>query len=48
MFTAGAVIGATAFKHIGFVAVLPISLSLIGIALLQVAQDFKQLFIKPD
>jgi uncharacterized membrane protein YoaK (UPF0700 family) len=48
MFTAGAVIGATAFKHIGFVAVLPISLSLIGIALLQVARDFKQLFIKPD
>ena len=48
MFTVGAVIGATAFKHIGFVAVLPISLSLIGIALLQVAQDFKQLFIKRD
>ncbi len=43
MFTAGAVIGASAFKHIGFMSVLPISISLIGIALAQIYQDLKGL-----
>jgi uncharacterized membrane protein YoaK (UPF0700 family) len=46
MFTAGGVIGAAAFKYVGFISVLPISASLIGVALVQVYRDLKVLFPK--
>ncbi len=44
MFAVGGLIGAMAFQHIGFISVLPISISLIGIALAQIYRDVK-LFI---
>ena len=46
MFTAGGVIGAAAFKYVGFISVLPISVSLIGVALVQVYRDLKVLLPK--
>ena len=43
MFTVGGVIGASAFKYIGFISVLPMSISLIVVALVQIYKDVKVL-----
>lgn len=46
MFTLGGVAGAIAFKHIGFISILPISISLIVVALAQIYRDVKLLMPK--
>ena len=44
MFLLGGIIGAMSFKKFGFIAVVPLSLSLMIIAALQVLQDIKNIF----
>lgn len=46
MFMTGALIGAIAFKRIGYVSVLPISISLTIIALSQIHRDIKRMILK--
>ena len=43
MFAVGGLSGAVAFKHIGLISVLPLSVSLIGVALVQIYKDVKLL-----
>lgn len=46
MFAVGGFLGAVAFKQIGFISVVPISISLIGVALVQIYRDVKVLIPK--
>ena len=48
MFLTGAIIGAISFKKVGYIAVVPLSISLILIASLQIYQDLKALFIAKE
>jgi hypothetical protein len=44
MFLLGGIIGAISFKKFGFISVVPLSLSLMVIAVLQVFRDIKNIY----
>jgi uncharacterized membrane protein YoaK (UPF0700 family) len=46
MFLVGGIIGAISFKNLGYISVLPLSLSLFGIAGLQIYRDLKSIMKK--